>query len=143
MVTIKFRGKPCYMGRKQPAWVYGTFQYLAQRRVHRGATDNGTLEPRQDKGCIVDLYGNKTEVLCDTVGQFSTLRDKNGKEIYAGDILKAGEEKDLLEVRFVRGVFAFLWNGDLDNEFPCNAPTHLWAEVVGNIHDNPEMIKRK
>ena len=143
MVTIKFRGKPCYIGGKQPAWVYGTFLYLAQRRVHPGATDNGTLEPRQDKGCIVDLYGNKTEVLCDTVGQFSTLKDKNGKEIYAGDILKAGEEKDLLEVRFVRGVFAFLWNGDLDNEFPCNAPTHEWAEVVGNIHDNPEMIKRK
>ena len=143
MVTIKFRGKPCYIGGKQPAWVYGTFLYLAQRRDHPGATDNGTLEPRQDKGCIVDLYGNKTEVLCDTVGQFSTLKDKNGKEIYAGDILKAGEEKDLLEVRFVRGVFAFLWNGDLDNEFPCNAPTHEWAEVIGNIHDNPEMIKRK
>lgn len=143
MVTIKFRGKPCYIGGKQPAWVYGTFEYLAQRRVKPGATDNGTLEPRQDKGCIVDFYGNKTEVLCDTVGQFSTLKDKNGKEIYAGDILKAGEEKDLLEVRFVRGVFAFLWNGDLDNEFPCNAPTHEWATVVGNIYDNPEMIKRK
>lgn len=143
MITIKFRGKPCYIGGKQPAWVYGTFEYLAQRRVRPGATDNGTLEPRQDKGCIVDLYGNKTEVLCDTVGQFSTLRDKNGKEIYAGDILKAGEEKDLLEVRFVRGVFAFLWNGDLDNEFPCNAPTHEWATVVGNIHDNPEMMKRE
>jgi len=143
MITIKFRGKPCYTVSKQPAWVYGTFQYLAQRRVHPGATDNGTLEPRQDKGCIVDLYGNKTEVLCDTVGQFSTLRDKNGKEIYAGDIIRAGEEKTLLEVRFVRGVFAFLWNGDLDDEFPCNAPTQEWAEVVGNIHDNPEMIKRK
>lgn len=143
MITIKFRGKPCYMGGKQPAWVYGTFQYLAQRRVHPGATDNGTLEPRQDKGCIVDLYGNKTEVLCDTVGQFSTLRDKNGKGIYAGDIIRAGEEKTLLEVRFLRGVFAFLWNGDLDDEFPCNAPTQEWAEVVGNIHDNPEMIKRK
>lgn len=143
MITIKFRGKTCYMGGKQPAWVYGTFQYLAQRRVHSGATDNGTLEPRQDKGCIVDLYGNKTEVLCDTVGQFSTLRDKKGKEIYAGDIIRAGEEKTLLEVRFVRGVFAFLWNGDLDDEFPCNAPTQEWAEVVGNIHDNPKMIKRK
>ena len=76
-----------------------------------------------------------------TVGQFTTLRDKNGKEIYEGDILKVGEEKTLIEVRFVRGVFAFLWNGDLDDEFPCNAPTQEWAEIVGNIHDNPEMIK--
>ena len=42
----------------------------------------------------------------------------------------------------VRGVFAFLWNGNLDDEFPTCAPTQEWAEVAGNIHDNPKMIKR-
>ena len=46
------------------------------------------------------------------------------------------------EVRFVRGVFAFLWDGDLDNEFPTGSPTHEWAEVVGNIHDNLNLIKK-
>ncbi len=126
MVTIKFRGKRL----DNKKWEYGDL-------VH----DNRG-------GCYVfpidaDGLYRKYEVTPDTVGQFSTLKDKNGKEIYAGDILKAGEEKDLLEVRFVRGVFAFLWNGDLDNEFPCNAPTQEWAEVVGNIHDNPEMMKRE
>lgn len=78
-----------------------------------------------------------------TIGQDTSLRDKFGKPIYEGDIMKAGNENTLLEVRFVRGVFAFLWNGDLDDEFPCNAPTHEWAEVVGNIHDNPELIKKR
>ena len=80
-----------------------------------------------------------------TVGQFTSLRDINGKDIYEGDILEVNyaEEEGYLEVRFVRGVFAFLWNGDLDDEFPCNAPTHEWARVVGNIHDNPKMIKRQ
>lgn len=126
MVTIKFRGKRL----DNKKWEYGDL-------VH----DN--------RGCcyvfplLAGTFGIEYKVDPDTVGQFSTLRDKNGKEIYAGDILKAGEGKDLLEVRFVRGVFAFLWNGDLDNEFPCNAPTQEWATVVGNIHDNPEMMKRE
>ncbi len=145
MRTIRFRARPCYVGNKQPAWVYGTFQYIAQRRIKPGATDNGRLEPRDDKGRIVDIYGTETEVLCDTVGQFTGLRDINGKDIYEGDILEVNyaDKESYLEVRFVRGVFAFLWNGDLDDKFPCNAPTQEWAEVVGNIHDNPKMIKRK
>lgn len=75
----------------------------------------------------------------ETIGQDTSLRDKFGKPIFEGDILRAGSEKTLLEVRFVRGVFAFLWNGNLDDEFPCNAPTQEWAEVIGNIHDNPEL----
>lgn len=78
-----------------------------------------------------------------TIGQHTSLMDKFGKPIYEGDILKAGDEKTLLEVRFVRGVFAFLWNGDLDDEFPTGSPTQEWAEVVGNIHDNPTLIRRR
>lgn len=126
MITIKFRGQRL----DNKKWEYGDLMH-----DNRGVC---YVFPIDAEG----LY-REYEVTPDTVGQFSTLRDKNGKEIYAGDIIRAGEEKALLEVRFVRGVFAFLWNGDLDDEFPCNAPTQEWAEVVGNIHDNPKMIKRK
>lgn len=79
----------------------------------------------------------------ETIGQFTNLYDKNKKEIYEGDILKVPYTQERIEVRFVRGVFAFLWNGDLDDEAPINAPTQEWAEVIGNIHDNPELLKRK
>ena len=104
----------------------------------------GDLRHHKDDVCIFEQGGNKGEqVKRETVGQFTSLYDKFGKPIYEGDILKAGDEKTLIEVRFVRGVFAFLWNGDLDDEFPCNAPTQEWADVIGNIHDNPKLIRRR
>ena len=104
----------------------------------------GDLRHHKDDVCIFEQGGTKGEqVKRETVGQFTSLYDKFGKPIYEGDILKAGEEKTLIEVRFVRGVFAFLWNGDLDDEFPCNAPTQEWADVIGNIHDNPTLIRRR
>lgn len=79
----------------------------------------------------------------ETVGQFTSLYDKELNPIYEGDILQVDGCSDKLEVRFVRGVFAFLWNGNLDDEFPCNAPTMEWAKVIGNIHDNPALLKEK
>ena len=144
MRTIKFRGQRIDNGE----WVYG---FLYQLPLPTGVgcmiltTDNthedNSIEPEYHLAFTlwVDLFPVKP----DTVGQFTGLLDDNGVKIFEGDILKAGSEKAKIEVRFVRGVFAFLWNGDLDDEFPCNAPTQEWAEVVGNIHDNPKMIKRR
>ena len=105
----------------------------------------GDLRHHKDDVCIFEQGGTKGEqVKRDTVGQFTGLRDINGKEIYEGDILDVSyaDEDSYLEVRFVRGVFAFLWNGDLDDEFPCNAPTHEWAKVIGNIYDDPKLLKQ-
>ena len=144
MRTIKFRGQRIDNGE----WVYG---YLYQLPLPSGVgcmiltTDNyhedNSIEPEYHLAFTlwVDLFPVKPE----TVGQDTSLRDKKGKDIYEGDILKVGGEKTKIEVRFVRGVFAFLWDGNLDDEFPCNAPTQEWAEIIGNIHDNPRMIKRK
>lgn len=136
MRTIKFRGKRCDNGE----WVYG---YYAKLRNEFKEWHCIMTEEDASENYIKDCNGYNmiyTPVNHNTVSQFTSLRDKNGKEIYEGDILKAGD-LGLLEVRFVRGVFAFLWNGNLDDEFPTGSPTHEWADIIGNIHDNPELMK--
>ena len=123
---IKFRGKSLIDGR----WIFGD--------LFRTDLEGGVSIQYYDE---VDGWMTE-EVNPETIGQFTSLFDRNKKEIYEGDILRINDdEKGVIEVRFVRGVFAFLWNGNLDEEMPINAPTHEWAEVIGNIHDNPELIK--
>ena len=141
MRIIKFRGKTKEKGPKwaevSPVrWVYGNLQVPSGEGVGYYMWDK------------IDGSLYQVEVDPETIGQFTGLYDKNGKKIYEGDIISfdygVGEpvSEDLIEVRFVRGVFAFLWNGDLDDECPVSSPTHEWANVVGNIHDNPEMLKK-
>ena len=127
MRVIKFRGKKSSNG----DWIYGSL--VSSKDIGIAIyfqTGNGMVK-------TMDWVYVKE----DTIGQFTSLYDKNGKEIYEGDILKVQGTDEKIEVRFVRGVFAFLWNGDLDNEAPINAPTQEWAEVIGNIHDNPTLLK--
>ena len=127
MRIIKFRGKKPSNG----DWVYGSL--VSSKDIEPAIyfqTGNGTVK-------TMDWSYVKEE----TIGQFTSLYDMNGKEIYEGDILKVQGADEKIEVRFVRGVFAFLWNGNLDEEAPINAPTQEWAEVIGNIHDNPKLLK--
>ena len=127
MRVIKFRGKKPSNG----DWVYGSL------------VSSKDIEPaiyfQNGNGSVKTM--DWSYVKQDSIGQFTSLYDKNGNEIYEGDILKVQGTDEKIEVRFVRGVFAFLWNGNLDDEAPINAPTQEWAEVIGNIHDNPTLLK--
>lgn len=130
MRKIKFRAR-----RKNGKWVVGNFinhfsTYFKTEERHsiflpKPENDNG--------GYWVE------DIDPETVGQFTSLHDCDGKEIFEGDILDFNGLT--VEVRFVRGVFAFLANGDLDEELCGDCRTDLFAKVIGNVYENPDILK--
>lgn len=126
MRTIKFRGKTT-----KGNWVCGFLSRYVGGEIYFITTD-------EKRNLIVDL---------DTVGQFTGLYDKDGKEIYEGDIVDAWSAGQHLPNGIIR------W-GEGPAGFFISDPTHsvIWSlsgdsekkesfEVIGNIHDNPELLK--
>jgi len=94
-----------------------------------------------------------------TLLQYTGLKDKNGVEIYEGDILRIITEHDLSvdksEVFFKDGEFSY-WDWCWGNKEKCNYPVCAVAsesgvdhegshfcEITGNIYENPELLEQK
>ena len=97
-----------------------------------------------------DDYG-LYEVDPDTVGQYTGLTDKNGKKIFEGDIIKIFPDCDYLDdydiskVYSYNGIFCVDYHVD---DFDSTALGFLESyipdcafEIIGNIHDNPELLE--
>ena len=74
--------------------------------------------------------------------QYTGLKDKNNKEIYEGDILSDGNDEKPYKVIFENGSFRAEFEGDFEEySFDLIDIVAQGCEVVGNIYENPELIK--
>lgn len=119
MREIKFRGKRVDNGE----WVYG--YYVNQYGAHSIYLPDGA-------DGIFDAY----HVIPETVGQFTGLTDKNGTEIFEGDILKYAKDEaykvvyDDKEAHYaIMGIFGETYNSTL------NSRKASYLNVIGNIHE--------
>ena len=87
--------------------------------------------------------GNKVDP--ETVGQYTGLKDKNGKKIFDGDILQIAKSSDECNVKVAVkwDLCEWVWETLCENKryisFP-DAWCHYGCEVIGNIYDNPELL---
>ena len=90
----------------------------------------------------------KFEVDPDTIGQYTGLTDKNGKKIFEGDIIKHNNNSDN---GFDIGKVYWdetrsQWRRTSIGNFHDSSFTYVMSrsceyEIIGNIHDNPELLK--
>lgn len=117
MREILFRGKG------NIEWVYGDLRHLNDGRV--AIRKDGEIYPY--------------EVIPETVGQYTGLTDKNGKKIFEGDICKHISNYSgntvISVVTYTDGHFLAL----VDEHSGFELSEKL--EIIGNIHDNPELLK--
>ena len=135
MRTIKFRGKDILTDK----WVYGDLLHLgnAYAIVTSYEEEELKVKPISDRleFRVEDIAG----VYPETVGQFTGLLDKNGKEIYEGDIV--------IFDNHLQGISQVVYDYagfDVDSKTYRTAlrPTmNNHIRVVGNIYDNPELLK--
>ena len=122
MREIKFRG----ISEDNSEWVYG--YYLSDIAT--------TIIPYA-------IYAKQKfhKVVPESIGQFTGLHDKNGKEIYEGDILKCDGLRIVIqysgcafEGRYL-GPQKDLWS-------PIRNNNYLQWVVIGNLHQNPELLNQ-
>lgn len=132
MREILFRGKSMNGG----FWVEGSLRITTHQPTNDAPFKCYEIEDTTYGVFPDEFMSGICEVIDpETVGQFTGLTDKNGKKIFEGDILKV--DRSTIDGEDMSGTFV----ADLDDymgTFELEYANEL--EIIGNIHDNPELI---
>lgn len=131
MREIKFRGKNIVSGE----WSYGDFT-------------PEKMWPTKLVDCVGEYPSEPAQsVRPETVGQYTGLKDKNGREIYEGDILRLVYPEYTVTVkvewREKSCCFSVTRVDREEKSFILDIWESQHGEVIGNIHDNPELLKKE
>ncbi|EJC8820522.1 hypothetical protein M0906_001543 [Listeria monocytogenes] len=105
--------------------------------IHGGIFENKIISRNTNEGSICAGFCSEVEIIPETVGQFTGLKDKNGKKIFEGDVGWDEHNECYGVVKFEEGKFLYVWE---------NIAEDLWEvadgiEICGNIHENLELLE--
>lgn len=117
-------------------WVIGYYAFLRKRR---GVFGQVMSELDRDRHLIIDVWGHSHEVIPETVCRCTELKDKNSKLIFEGDIVRAYKHNETQYTQAITLRDGCFWFGSWNWIEFLNVFRNL--EVIGNIHDNPELLE--
>lgn len=117
------------------------------KRIDNGEWAYGYVVLWGDGSCSIeqgDLEHPMVAVERNTVGLYTGLCDKNGKKIFEGDICRNTKTGEVVSVKWHGTMAGFVWSKPKEGhlfDFGALFRAYDKYEVIGNIHDNPELLE--
>jgi uncharacterized phage protein (TIGR01671 family) len=133
MREIKFRGKR----KDNKEWVYGD--------LTQSYPKDFPPEIKITWWVRGEKYYSTNPVDKETIGQYTGLKDKNGKEIYEGDIVQCSQKGQTMKgvVTFNKGMWSWQFGNKREDSWLHQVVKKWNGIVIGNIHKNPKLLEVK